>query len=102
MAKPVIPPHRELSLHPSLTPIPINTTPGYSIAETLNQDPKAKKESGEVQARDPESINLTTKDNPDNVDSNNITNLDTFNKDLGVNDLEYTNNNNADGLIYDT
>jgi hypothetical protein len=53
-----------------------------------------------VQARDPESIDLTAKDNPDDVDSNNITNLDIFNKDLGVNNLERTNNNNADGLIY--
>jgi hypothetical protein len=100
-AKPVTPPHRELSPHPSLTPTPINATPGHGIAETSNQDPKAKKESGEVQARDPESIDLTAKDDPDDVNSNNVTNLDIFNKDLGVNNLERMNNNNADGLIYD-
>jgi hypothetical protein len=42
---------------------------------------------------------LIFKDNPDNKDSNNITSLEVFNQDLGVNSLENTNNNNVAKLV---
>jgi hypothetical protein len=97
-AKPVTLPHREPSLHPSPTPSPINASPGP--AETSNEDPKVKIEPGVVQARDPVYIDLTAED-PNDEDSNNVTNTKTFEEDLGVNGLESTDDNGEEQLVYD-
>jgi hypothetical protein len=97
-AKPVTLPHRELSLHPSPTPSPINASPGP--AETSNEDPKVKIEPGEAQAGDPVYIDLTAED-PNDEDSNNDTNTKTFAEDLGVNGLESTDDNGEEQLVSD-
>jgi hypothetical protein len=59
-----------------------------------------KIEPGVVQARDPVYIDLTAED-PNDEDSNNVTNTKTFEEDLGVNGLESTDDNGEEQLVYD-
>jgi hypothetical protein len=100
-AKSITPPHGGPYCCPFPAPTPINATPGSAVVETLGPDSRAWKGDREMQEYNDNAsyTGLTFKDDPDDKDSNNVTSLEAFNQDLGVDGLENTDNDNAAKLV---